>query len=73
MERDELTQDRFNASVAPHLEDSPCDLDKVATSLTRLTKCVTDVARETISVRRSQPLRQRGVSQRTKRLYEERQ
>ena len=63
-----MTQDRFNASVAQHLEDSPCDLDNVATSLTRLTKCVTDAARETLPVRRSQPLRKRG-----KRLYEERQ
>ena len=56
LERDELTQDRFNASVAQHLEDSPCDLDDVVTSLTRLTKCVTDAARETLPVRHSQPL-----------------
>ena len=70
---DELTQDRFNASVAQHLEDYPCDLDNGATSLTRLTKCITDAERETLPLRRSQPLRKRGVSQRTKRLYEERQ
>ena len=70
---DERTQDRFNASVAQHLDDSPCDLDNVATSMTRLTKWVTDAARETLPVRRSQPLRKRGVSQRTKRLYDERQ
>ena len=63
LEKDELTQDRFNASVAQHLEDSPCDLDNAATSLTRLTKCVTDAAYETLPVRRSQPLRKRGVSQ----------
>ena len=66
-------QDRFNASVTQHLDDSPCDLDNAADSLIRLTKCVSDVARETLPVRRSQPLRKRGVSQRTKRLYEERQ
>ena len=73
LERDELMQDRFNASVTQHLDDSPCDLDNAADSLKRLTKCVSDAARETLPVRRSQPLRKRGVSQRTKRLYEERQ
>ena len=73
LERDELMQDRFNASVTQHLDDSPCDLDNAADSLIRLTKCVSGAARETLPVRRSQPLRKRGVSQRTKRLYEERQ
>ena len=48
---------QFKASVAKHLADSPCDFDNAATSLRRLTKCVTDAARETHSVGRSQPLR----------------
>ena len=73
LERDELMHDRFNASVTQHLDDSPCDLDNAADSLIRLTKCVSDAARGTLPARRSQPLRKRGVSQRTKRLYEERQ
>ena len=73
LERDELTQDRFNASVAQHFDDSPCDLDNAATSLTRLTKCVTDAKRETLPARCSHPLRKREVSQHTMRLYKEQQ
>ena len=56
-------QDRFNASVTQYLDDSPCELDNAADSLIRLTKCVSDAARDTLPVRRSQPLRKRGAHQ----------
>ena len=54
------------------LADSPCELDNASASLTRLTKCVTDAARETLPIKRSQPLRKRHVSERTEQLYDER-
>ena len=65
-------RERFDASVARHLADSPCDVDSASASLSRLTKCVTDAARETLPVKRSQLVRKREVSQRTKLLFEER-
>ena len=72
LERDEGVRERFDASVARHLADSPCDVDSASASLSRLTKCVTDAARETLPVKRSQRVRKREVSQRTKLLFEER-
>ena len=65
-------RERFDASVARHLADSPCDVDSASASLSRLTKCVTDAARETLPVKRSQRVRKREVSQRSKLLFEER-
>ena len=70
--RDEALRESFNAAVVTQLEDSPCDLDNASTSLTRLTKCVTDAARETLPLKRSQPLRKRHMSERTEQLYDER-
>ena len=70
--RDEELQERFNAAVVSQLEDSPCDLDNASASLTRLTKCVTDAARKTLPLKRSQPLRKRHVSERTEQLYDDR-
>ena len=69
--RDEELRESFNAAVVTQLEDSPCDLDNASTSLTRLTKCVTDAARETLPLKHSQPLRKRHVSERTEQLYDE--
>ena len=40
-------REHFDASVARHLADSPCDVGSASASLSRLTKCVTDAARET--------------------------
>ena len=55
-----------------HLDDSPCDLGNASASLTRLTKCVTDAARETLPSKRCEPLRKCQVSERTEQLYDDR-
>ena len=65
-------RETFDASVARHMNDFPCDLDKASDSLTHLTKCVSAAARETLPVKHPKPLRKREVSQRTKLLFEER-
>ena len=70
--RDEELRERFNAAVVTQLEDSPCYMDNASASLTRLTKCVTGAERETLPLKRSQPLRKCHVSERTEQLYDER-
>ena len=66
-----LYKKSFDAAVVTHLDDSPCDLGNASASLTRLTKCVTDAARETLPSKRCEPLRKRQVSERTEQLYDE--
>ena len=72
LEKNHAAMEPFDASVARHMTDYPCDLDNASASLVRLTKCVSDAARETLHVKRPKPLRKREVSQRTKLLSEER-
>ena len=72
LENNDLARETFDASVARHMNDYPCDLDNASASLARLTKCVSAAARETLPVKQPKPLRKREVSQRTKLLFEER-
>ena len=72
LEKNDAARETFDASVARHMNDFPCDLDNASASLNRLTKCVSAAARETLPVNRPKPLRKREVSQRTKMLFEER-
>ena len=70
--RDEELRESFNATAVTDLDDTPCDLDNPSASLTRLTKGVTEAARETLPPKRSQPLHKSHVSERTEHLYYER-
>ena len=72
LEKNDLARETFDASVARHMNDFPCDLDNASASLARLTKCVSAAARETLPVKQPKPLRKREVSLRTKLLFEER-
>ena len=72
LERDDELRESFNTADVTHLDDSLCDLGNPSASLTRLTKCVTEAARETLPLKRSQPLRKHHVSERTEKLYDER-
>ena len=72
LEKNDAAMETFDASVARHMNDLPCDMDNASASLNRLTKCVTAAARETLPVKRPKPLRKHEVSQRTKMLFEER-
>ena len=63
--RDEELRGSYNAAVVTHLDDSPCDLGNTSASLKCLTKCLTDAARETLPLKRSEPLCKRQVSERT--------
>ena len=72
LEKNDAARETFDAYVARHMNDLPCDMDKASASLNRLTKCVSAAARETLPVKRPKPLRKREVSQRTKMLFEER-
>ena len=51
LEKNDLARETFDASVARHMNDYPCDLDNASASLARLTKCVSAAARETLPVK----------------------
>ena len=51
LEKNEVARERFDASVARHMNDCPCDLDNTSASLARLTKCVSTAACETLPVK----------------------
>ena len=61
LEKNDLARETFDASVARHMNDYPCDLDNASASLARLTKCVSAAARETLPVKQPKPLRNRAV------------
>ena len=62
----------FDARVKQHLTATHCDMVVASASLERLTKCVTTDAQETLCVKQHQTLRKRGVSNRTRQMYEQR-
>ena len=72
LEKKDAVRETFDASVARHMNDFPCDLDNASASWARLTKCVSAAACETLPVKCPKPLRKREVSKLTKLLFEER-
>ena len=70
LEKNDAARETFDASVARHMNDLPCDMDNASASLNRLTMCVSAAARETLPGKRPNPLRKREVSERTKMLFE---